>query len=189
MGFLRFILIFFGSVLISTLVKSAPKQSSTNVYKFHFKKLTNAELINLSDYKGKVILIVNTASKCGFTPQFNALEKLYLTYKDRGFVIIGVPSNDFGGQEPLSNQEIEQFCKINFGVTFPMAAKEVVTGKEAHPFFTWAGQTLGFSATPRWNFYKYLIDRHGNLVEAYSSFTKPDAANFTKRIEELLKQS
>ncbi len=131
-------------------------------------------------------MIVNTASHCGFTPQYTALEALYNKYKDRGFVIIGVPSNDFGGQEPGSNEEIAKFCKVNFGVTFPMTSKEVVSGDNAHPFFIWARNELGFGSAPKWNFHKYLIDRKGNMVDYFYSTTKPDSKKIEDAIEKLL---
>jgi glutathione peroxidase len=140
----------------------------------------------LSAYKGKVILIVNTASHCGFTPQFAGLESLYQKYKDRGLVVIGVPSNDFGKQEPGSGEEIEKFCTLNFGVTFPMTSKEVVSGDKAHPFYIWARQELGFGSAPKWNFHKYIIDRKGNVVDYFYSTTKPDSKKIIDAIEKLL---
>jgi glutathione peroxidase len=156
---------------------------AANAYGFEFESLSGKNKISLDEFKGKVILVVNTASKCGFTPQYTALEKLYKTYKDRGLVIIGVPSNDFGKQEPGTNEEIEHFCKVNFGVTFLMAGKTPVTGKDAHPFFVWAHQVLGLGSAPKWNFYKYIINRQGKLVAYYSSVTAPDSDRFIKSIE------
>ena len=176
---------FFASLLMGTIstASTAAIPLASDAYGFQFESLSGKAPIALGDLKGKVILIVNTASKCGFTKQYAALETLYQTYKDRGLVIIGVPSNDFGQQEPGSNQEIENFCKVNFGVTFPMAAKTPVTGKDAHPFFVWARQTLGMGSAPKWNFYKYVIDRNGKLIDYYSSVTKPDSDRFIKTIE------
>jgi glutathione peroxidase len=166
---------------------AAPNPVNT-AYTFEFDSLSGKDKIMLADLRGKVIIVVNTASKCGFTPQYAALEKLYNTYKDRGLVIIGVPSNDFGGQEPGSNVEIEHFCRINFGVTFPMAARTAVTGTKAHPFFIWARKTLGIGSAPKWNFYKYLINRQGQLVDYYSSVTAPDSPRFVKAVEKALAQ-
>lgn len=133
-------------------------------------------------------MIVNTASNCGFTPQYAGLEELYKKYKDKGFVIIGVPSNDFGGQEPGQGKEIADFCRVNYGVTFPMAAKEVVSGKHAHPFYQWAKNELGFASAPKWNFHKYVIDRNGKVVNYFYSVTKPNSKKITTLIEKLLEQ-
>lgn len=157
-----------------------------SAFSFSFKMLMGDELIPLKQFKGKVIMIVNTASNCGFTSQYEALEKTYNTYKDKGFVVIGVPSNDFGNQEQGTNQEIEHFCKINYGVTFPMSSKEVVSGSAAHPFYLWAKETLGFGTAPKWNFHKYLIDRHGKLIDYFNSFTSPDSNRVKEVIEKAL---
>lgn len=163
--------------------KSLPQ---SNAYDYSFHTLMGKKPLPLSAYQGKVILIVNTASHCGFTPQYAGLESLYQKYKDRGFVIIGVPSNDFGAQEPGDNEQIEKFCKLNFGVTFPMTSKEVVSGAKAHPFYLWASQELGFGSAPKWNFHKYLIDRKGKVVDYFYSTTKPDSPKIAEAIEKLL---
>ena len=155
-------------------------------YDFSFKTLMGEEPMPLSDFKGKVLLVVNTASRCGFTSQYEGLEKLYNHYKEKGLVIIGVPSNDFGGQEPGSNKEIANFCKLNYGVTFPMASKEVVSGKDAHLFYVWAKKVLGFGTAPKWNFHKYLIGRKGQLVDYFNSTTAPDNERITNAIENAL---
>ncbi len=155
-------------------------------YDFSFQTLMGKEPMPLAQYKGKVLLIVNTASHCGFTPQYEALEKLYLHYKAQGLVVIGVPSNDFAGQEPGSNEEIANFCRITYGVTFPMASKEVVSGKNAHPFYKWARTELGFGTAPKWNFHKYLINREGKLVTYFNSTTSPEANRVKQAIEQLL---
>ena len=161
----------------------APRQFA---YDFTFTSLTSDKPLALSDYRGKVIMVVNTASKCGFTKQYDGLEELYNKYKDQGFVIIGVPSNDFGEQEPGSKEEIASFCKKNFGVTFPMAGKEVVTGKDAHPFYKWAYNELGFGTGPKWNFHKYLIGRDGLLIDYFNSPTEPTSDKVTKAVEKAL---
>jgi glutathione peroxidase len=179
-------LIMTGILTIWPFSKTVAANSAQNAYDFSFHTLMGDQPLPLSDYKGKVILVVNTASKCGFTPQYEGLEKLYETYKDRGLVIIGVPSNDFGQQEPGSRDEIAHFCKINYGVTFPIAAKEDVIGDNAHPFYAWARQTLGLVSIPKWNFHKYLIDRQGRLVDYFNSPTKPDSSRLTSGIEKLL---
>lgn len=167
-------------------IAGAAEQSGT-AYDYSFKTLIGEEPLKLSDYKGKVIMVVNTASKCGFTGQYDGLQKLYDTYKDEGLIIIGVPSNDFGQQEPGSAKEIAEFCKLNYGVTFPMAAKEVVSGDEAHPFYKWAKQTLGFGTAPKWNFHKYLIDKEGRLVDYFHSTTAPDSKKLSAAISKHLK--
>ncbi|KTD05083.1 glutathione peroxidase [Fluoribacter gormanii] len=157
-----------------------------SAYDYSFHTLRGHEPLPLSSFKGKVLIVVNTASKCGFTPQYASLEKLYETYKDRGLVILGVPANDFGGQEPGTEQEIASFCQVNYGVTFPMAAKEVVSGKNAHPFYLWARQKLGFGTAPKWNFHKYLINRHGELIDYFYSTTSPEAGRLIKAVEHAL---
>ncbi|MAR57118.1 MAG: glutathione peroxidase [Rickettsiales bacterium] len=162
------------------------ENEAADAYGFTFEALTSDTPIQLSDYRDQVILVVNTASECGFTQQYEGLEALYQRYQEQGLVIIGVPSNDFGGQEPGSNEEIATFCKANFGVTFPMAAKSVVTGDEAHPFYLWAREKLGFLAKPKWNFHKYLINRQGEVVDYFHSTTAPDSARLQQAIEKAL---
>ena len=150
-----------------------------------FLRLQDEAPQNLCQYQGKVVLIVNTASYCGFTSQYEGLEKIYARYKDKGFVILGFPSNDFGQQEPGSNKEIAEFCKNTYDVKFPMFAKSSVSGKDANPLFKMLISKTG--TTPKWNFYKYLIDRNGNIIESYNSLTKPDSKSMTSEIEKLLK--
>jgi glutathione peroxidase len=150
-----------------------------------FLRLQDEVPQNLCQYQGKVIMIVNTASFCGFTSQYEGLEKVYARYKDKGFVILGFPSNDFGQQEPGSNKEIAEFCKNTYDVKFPMFAKSSVSGKDANPLFKMLISKTGTS--PKWNFYKYLIDRNGNIVESYNSLSKPDGKSITSEIEKLLK--
>ncbi len=167
---------------------SAKETKAQNAYAFSFSALMSDKKLDLADYKDKVILVVNTASECGFTPQYKDLEKLYETYKDKGLVVIGVPSNDFGKQEPGSSDQIAKFCEVNYGVTFPMAKKEVVSGKDAHPFYQWAKSELGGLSAPKWNFSKYLIDKKGKLVDYYISTTNPTDEKITKKIEKLLNE-
>jgi glutathione peroxidase len=149
-----------------------------------FPRLQDEAPQNLCQYQGKVILVVNTASFCGFTSQYEGLEKLYAKYKDRGFVVLGFPSNDFGQQEPGSNKEIADFCKNTYDVKFPMFAKSSVSGSSPNPLFKMLIAKTG--TTPKWNFYKYLIDRNGNVVEAFGSMTKPTSTSVTSDIEKLL---
>ena len=153
-----------------------------------FTVTTNrGETLNLKDKLGKVLLVVNTASKCGFTPQYDGLEKLYQDYADRGFEVLGFPCNQFGAQEPGSAEEIAEFCKVNFGVTFPLMAKVDVNGEDASPLFDWlkreAPGLMGSKAI-KWNFTKFLIDREGKVVRRYAPTDKPEA--IAKDVEALL---
>jgi glutathione peroxidase len=142
--------------------------------------------VSLSDYKGKVVLVVNTATQCGLTPQFAGLEKLYRTYKDKGFVILGFPCNQFGSQEPLSNEVMEQTCLVNHGVTFPLFEKIEVNGPGTHPVFRYLKKRLGglFGSRIKWNFTKFLVDTDGRPVKRFSPVTRPEAIE--PRIRELL---
>ncbi|KAF9974049.1 Glutathione peroxidase 2 [Actinomortierella ambigua] len=145
------------------------------------------EEISMKTFENKVILVVNVASKCGFTPQYAGLEELYKKYKDRGLVIIGFPCNQFGGQEPGNEEEIESFCQVNFGVTFPLMAKIDVNGSKEDPVYAWLkSQKAGLLGLQRikWNFEKFLLDRQGHVVERYSSITTPEG--IAKDIEKLL---
>lgn len=176
-----------GFLTLCGLTVPARSQPATqqDAYDFSFTAI-DGEPLSLSLFRNKVVLVVNTASRCGFTPQYEGLQTLYETYKDKGLVIIGVPANDFGGQEPGSNQEIKQFCTMNYAITFPMAEKIAVTGKDAHPFYQWAAeQNKGglLSAKPRWNFHKYLIGPTGELAGSFTSTTKPGSEELTRAIE------
>ena len=151
---------------------------------FKFPRLQDEVAQNLCQYNGKVVMVVNTASYCGFTPQYEALESISSKYNAKGFVVLGFPSNDFGQQEPGTNKEIADFCKNTYDVKFPMFAKTVVSGSNPNPMFKLLIDKTGTS--PKWNFYKYLIDRNGNVVEAYGSLVKPDSKSVTTKIEKLL---
>ena len=142
--------------------------------------------ISMSSYKNKAILIVNVASKCGFTKQYSELQKLWSNYKDKGLVVIGIPSNQFGSQEPGNNKEIKKFCETNFNITFPLTEKINVKGDNAHPIYLWAKKNYGISAIPKWNFHKILINKEGKIHDTYSSMTKPLAKKITKEIEKIL---
>lgn len=164
--------------------------NSKTAHDFSFKTI-DGEDMPLSQYSNKALLIVNTASRCGFTPQYEGLQKLYETYKDKGLVVIGVPANDFAGQEPGSNKDIKQFCEMNYAITFPMTEKAAVTGKDAHAFYKWAGeQGLGgpLASKPRWNFHKYLVGPDGKLLGSYGSVTKPGSKNIKSDVEAALAQ-
>lgn len=143
-------------------------------------------LVPTADYKGKVVLVVNTASLCGFTDQYAGLEALWRRYKDRGFVLLGVPSNDFGGQEPGTKAEIKRFCESQFDVTFPLADKQVVSGEQAHPLFKWIAAQAGPLGAPKWNFHKYLVGRDGHLVDWYSAMTGPGSTAIDDAIRKAL---
>ena len=165
-----------------------PKVTDKSAYDFSFETLDGKPL-PLADYKGKVLLVVNTASKCGFTPQYRELQQLYRDYAEKGLVIVGVPSNDFGEQEPGDSKTIKQFCELNFGVTFPMTTKQTVVGKDANPFFAWVSETLGMGSAPKWNFHKYLINKHGKPVDFFLSTTAPTSDKITSKIDELLEEN
>ena len=142
------------------------------------------EPVSLCQFSGKVLLIVNTASECGYTPQYEGLEKLYRRYSDKGFMVLGFPANDFGGQEPGSNKQIAQFCRLNYGVTFPMFAKTSVVGANANPLYRTLATLTG--KPPRWNFHKYLLDRAGQPVAVFESAVEPADSRVTSQIEKLL---
>ena len=155
----------------------------------HSVRMLNGEqTINLcKEYHGKVVLIINTASKCAFTDQYDGLEKLYAKYKEQGLVVLGFPSNDFGNQEPGDEKQVQEFCRLTYGVQFPMFAKTHVKKDNADPLYKTLGELT--STYPKWNFYKYLLDRDGNIVDVYSSLTKPESSGLVKKIEGLLAQS
>lgn len=154
-------------------------------YDFDFLSLKGKPL-PLADFAGRPLLIVNTASKCGFTPQYKELEAIWQKYRDEGLMVIGVPSNDFAGQEPGSAAEIASFCEVNFGVDFPLTEKVQVKGTGAHPLFQWLAKEGGFFSKPRWNFYKYVIGRDGKLVDWFASTTAPGSAKVERAIQKAL---
>ena len=154
-------------------------------FDFNIKSIDGNNL-ELSKYKNKAILLVNVASNCGFTKQYSDLQQLWEKYGDKGLIVLGVPSNQFGGQEPGSNQEIKKFCEVNFNVNFPMTDKVDVKGTLAHPIFLWAKENYGSSAIPKWNFHKILINKDGKIQDTYSSLTKPTSKKITDEIEKIL---
>ena len=156
-----------------------------SAYDYSFKTIDGAPM-PLSGYRGKVMLVVNTASYCGLTPQYEGLEALYRRFRDQGLVVIGVPANDFGRQEPGTAQEIKSFCTTRFAVDFPLASKEQVIGGEAHPFYKWAVAELGEDAAPKWNFHKYLIGKDGSIAGVFSSRVAPDAPDLVAAVEAAL---
>ncbi len=154
-------------------------------YDFKFKSIEGS-FINLSEYKNKVIVVVNVASRCGYTPQYEDLQTIWSDYKDKGLIIIGVPTNNFK-QEPGSNAEIKKFCETNFGISFPITEKTNVIGSEAHPFYKWAKNNHGISAIPKWNFHKIIINKQGKVSDTFASFTKPTSKKFISYIEKEIK--
>lgn len=154
-------------------------------YDFAFEKI-NGGALPMSQFKGKAVLVVNTASFCGYTYQYEGLEALSKKYKDKGLVVVGVPANNFGSQEPGSNAEIQTFCTAKYDVNFPMAAKVSVEGADAHPFYKWARDTLGASKAPAWNFHKYLVGADGTLVGAFPSAVKPGSKELAGAIDRTL---
>jgi len=157
----------------------------TTAYDFAFKTIEGQPL-PMTTFKDKVVLVVNTASACGLTPQYDGLEKLYSDYKDEGLVVLGVPCNQFMGQEPGTEAEIKAFCETRFNIDFPLTSKEEVKGAGAHPFYKWALQTLGESADPAWNFHKILVGKDGKLIRAFGPRTEPQAEDVTTAVEAAL---
>ena len=145
----------------------------------------SGETINLSDYKSKVVLLVNTASKCGFTPQYSGLQKIYERYKDDGFVVLGVPTNDFN-QELSKDSDVKEFCEIRFGVEFPMSSIQPIRGENAHPVYKWIQSNVSVIGQPRWNFHKYLIGKDGKIINWFSSMTSPTSEGLVNQIETAL---
>ncbi len=159
-----------------------------SIHQFKVKLLNGSEK-NLSEYQNKVLLIVNIASGCGFTPQLKELQELRSEFKEQGFEVIAFPSNDFGRQEPLEGKAIAEFCELNFGVSFPVAEKTMVRGDMAHPLFKFMAdikQNGNIKSTPRWNFHKYLINREGEVIDYFFPFTKPLSSQVKKKIQRLL---
>ena len=153
-------------------------------YDFKIRSITG-EIIDLNDYKNKVVLLVNTASYCGFTKQYADLQILWDTYKSDGLIVLGIPSNSFN-QEKKDDKEVKNFCEVDFNIDFPLSTITNVKGDNAHEIFKWAKDNYGKSAIPKWNFYKILINRDGKIEETYSSFTKPTSQKIIKKIEKLL---
>src|SRR5215469_3737930 len=159
-----------GGLSVAAMAGDAP--AGGDAYQFTFTSI-DGKPMPMTDFKGKTVLVVNTASQCGFTPQYSQLEKVYQKYKDKGLVVLGVPSNDFGGQEPGTNAEIKKFCEGNYDVDFPLTSKYDVKGPEAHPFYRWAASIGGQDAIPAWNFHKLLISPDGKLIAEFPTKTKP----------------
>jgi len=169
---------FFGDKLNANYEKLA--------YDFQFKDLDGGKL-NLSEYKDKVIIVINVASQCGFTKQYEDMQNIWEKYEAKGLIMLGVPTNDFGKQEPGTNKEIKNFCESKFGITFPMTEKISVKGDSAHPFYLWAKKNYGKSAIPKWNFHKIIIGKDGKIHDTFTSITKPTSGKFIDSIDKALK--
>lgn len=187
-------LIFLGILLTFsgiTPTYAGPMTPTISAYDYNFLS-NDGKPLPLSNFRGKVLLIVNTASQCGFTPQYATLESLYETYKSQGLIVLGVPSDDFGGQEPGTDQDIKSFTETKFHISFPLTTKTDVVGDNRHPFYTWAAnQNKGglFGTVPHWNFHKYLVGRHGELLESFGSTTTPDSTTMVEAVQNALKET
>ena len=159
--------------------------TAKSAYDFSFRGIDGGDL-PVANFKGKVLLVVNVASQCGLTPQYTGLETLWTARRDDGLVVLGVPANDFGAQEPGTENEIKAFCETRYAVDFPMTAKEHVIGPEAHPLYKWVAKELGEDAVPKWNFHKYIFGRDGSIVGTFGSRTPPDAPELTGAIDAAL---
>ena len=159
-------------------------ENSGMAYDYSFNGIDGGK-IKLSDYKNKVIVVVNVASRCGYTPQYEDLQTLYNDYKNKNVIVIGIPTNNFK-QEPGTNDQIKDFCETNFGISFPMTEKINVIGANSHPFYKWAKKDFGIGAIPKWNFHKIVIGKEGKIEDTFASFTKPTSKKFIKLIEKLI---
>lgn len=173
------------ALLASLPVHARQEIGETIAHDFTFKAI-DGDPLPLSKFAGRPLLVVNTASMCGFTHQYSDLQSLWDRYRQQGLVVLGVPSNDFGGQEPGTEREIKEFCEVNFNIDFPLTEKVRVKGSDAHPFYKWAVTELGRDAAPRWNFHKYLVTPTGELVAAFPTATSPTSPAVIQAVESLL---
>ena len=178
-------LLYIGITIIMIFFKTQAHSNYEKVfYDFSIESI-DGEIINLSEYKNKVVLLVNTASYCGFTKQYGDLQELWDKYKSKGLIVFGVPSNSFN-QEKNSNNDVKEFCEVNFNINFPLSSIYEVKGKNAHEIFKWAKDNHGSSAVPKWNFHKILINKSGKVEDTFASFTKPKSNKIINKIEGLL---
>ena len=177
-------IIFILSIIMFFFKTSVNANYEKKIYDFTIENISG-DIINFNDYKNKVILIVNTASYCGFTNQYEELQKLWDSYKLKGLIVLGVPSNSFN-QEKSNNSDVKEFCEVNFNINFPLTAITEVKGEKAHELFKWAKKNYGNSAIPKWNFHKILINKNGKIEDTFSSFTKPMSKKLINKIEEIL---
>jgi len=174
------------SILFTLMFANNSESKYEKIFFDHSIKSIDGKTLDLNKFYGKAILLVNVASNCGFTKQYADLQKLWDTYKNIGLVVIGVPSNQFGGQEPGTNNEIKEFCEVNFNINFLITDKIDVKGENAHEIYKWAKKNYGKAAVPKWNFHKILIDRDGKVADTYASFTNPMSKKITSKIEQIL---
>jgi len=180
----NYFLVYTVIIMFSLFSKTEAKYQKL-FFELSIKDISGNEL-SFIEYRNKTILLVNVASKCGFTKQYNGLQTLYERYQDSGFVIIGIPSNQFGGQEPGSNEEIKNFCETNFNITFPITDKVDVKGVNSHEIFKWAKENHGSSTVPKWNFHKILINKNGKVQNTFNSFIDPLSKKIINEIEKIL---
>ena len=180
--FIIILIIVFNLLIFNITVNSMENKT---FYDFELELITG-ETISLDKYEGKAVLLVNVASKCGFTKQYTDLQNLWQKYREKNLIVLGVPSNQFGSQEPGSNDEIKDFCETNFNINFPMTSKYDVKGENAHDVYKWAKDTFGKSAVPKWNFHKILIDKNGKIHDTFASFTNPMSKKIIKELENIL---
>ena len=176
-------LLFF--VIMFGLFTKASANYSNLAYEYDFNGI-DGNTIKLENFKNKVIVVVNVASRCGYTPQYEGLQELWLNYREKNLVVIGIPTNNFK-QEPGSNKQIKDFCETNFGINFPMTEKINVIGSDAHPFYKWAKQNYGIGAIPKWNFHKIVIGKDGKIADTFASITNPSSKKFVNFIKEQVK--
>ena len=176
--------IFLLTIIMFFFKTSVTANYEKKIYDFSIESITG-ETINLNDYKYKVILVVNTASYCGFTKQYNELQELWDLYKDKGLIVLGVPSNSFN-QEKNNNADVKKFCEVNFNINFPLTTIIDVKGKNAHEVFKWAKENHGKSAEPKWNFHKILINKEGKVEDTFASFTSPMSKKIINKIDKIL---
>ncbi|MEM6660840.1 MAG: glutathione peroxidase [Pseudomonadota bacterium] len=171
--------------VLSAMKTPSMASEKASAHDFSFRNIDGGQ-INLAEFAGRPLLVVNTASRCGFTYQYDGLQALYERYRERGFVVLAVPSDDFGGQELDTAAEVKDFCAVNFNLDFPMTDITRVRGTGRHPFYAWAEDRLGSGKAPRWNFHKYLVGPDGNLIAAFPTRVKPGAREIAKAVEALL---
>ena len=178
--------LFLSLIIMTFFFSKASANYEKLAYEFSFNDLDGSTL-SLREFKEKVIVIINVASQCGFTKQYADMQTIWEKYEKKGIIVLGIPSNDFGNQEPGNNKEIKNFCEAKFGITFPMTEKVSVKGRSAHPFYIWAEKNHGKSAVPKWNFHKIIIGKDGKIAETFSSITNPSSKKFTKVLDNLIK--
>ena len=175
---------FFILMILSMIFSTKSMSSDKSFHDFSIESISGGD-ISLSDYKNKVVLLVNTASQCGFTPQYAGLQKIYDRYKDDGFIVLGVPSDDFN-QELSSDDDVKKFCEIRYGVNFPLTSIQKIKGDSAHPLYKWISGNTSVIGQPRWNFHKYLISKEGQVLNWFSSMTSPTSDGLLKQVEQAL---